>query len=382
MKHGRTNQHVRKILIGCVILCAVTSLANAEINFDLIQTPNGGIQPRAVLDEQGTIHLIYYKPAGRMGNLFYVTRSSTASTWTDPVNVNTEPGNVVPNGSIGVAHMALGKKGRVHVSWFDMHGAKYWYTRSNDDNTAFEPQRNLVKRYNKGIEASGALAADEKGNVYMFWHAGDFSNEANRRIFMTHSTNDGESFSAERRANPDRTGSCACCGLSAIADQKGTVYVSYRAAGDNIHRDMTLLKSTDFGKTFESDKIHKWQLPACPVTITSFAKRPDSGAMVTWETQGRTYVANVNNLSAAIPVGPAPISGRQKNAAVAVNSNRETLVVWGLGKGYSSGGILDWQAFDANGNPTTEKGDSAKELPRASVPAVVALPDNRFLIIY
>jgi hypothetical protein len=64
-----------------------------------------------------------------------------------------------------------------------MRGEKYWYTRLNDDGTAFESQRNLATRYNEGVEASGALAADGEGNVYVVWHSGAFSNEADRRVY-------------------------------------------------------------------------------------------------------------------------------------------------------------------------------------------------------
>ena len=45
----------------------------------MIATPNGGIQPQAVVDDAGVVHLIYFNgdPAG--GDLFYV-RSKPGTT--------------------------------------------------------------------------------------------------------------------------------------------------------------------------------------------------------------------------------------------------------------------------------------------------------------
>ena len=367
--------------IGSLFFYGFAALADAGVDIEIVRTPDDGIQPRAVVDNQGTIHLIYYKKASENGDLFYITRQPDKPSWTRPIRVNTTAKSVVPNGSIGMAQLALGKQGRVHVTWFDMHAAKFWYTRLNDDKTDFEAQRNLVTRFNKGIEASGALAADGKGNVYMVWHAG-LSSEAKRRVYVTHSKDDGKSFSPERRASPGDTGACGCCGLSAITDREGTLYVSYRAAGQNVHRDMTLLESSDSGQSFTEQTIHRWKLNACPVTTTTFAQQPNSGVIVAWETEGRSYLADIDKLSIASSVGPAPPTGRQKNPSVAVNSDGITLITWGLGRGYASGGRLHWQVFGADGKPTNQKGKVEGDMPLLSVAAAVSSPDGRFVIIH
>ena len=36
----------------------------------MIRTPDGGIQPQAVMDEQGVIHLVYFKGDPARGDLF------------------------------------------------------------------------------------------------------------------------------------------------------------------------------------------------------------------------------------------------------------------------------------------------------------------------
>ena len=198
---------------------------------------------------------------------------------------------------------------------------------------------------------------------------------------MTHSTDDGKNFGPAMRVDLGDTGSCACCALGAITDRDGTLYISYRAAGENTHRDMTLLKSTNFAQSFAKRTIDSWYLNACPVTTTALAQKPQTGALVAWETRGRVYFADVDKLSKVTPAGPPPASGRQKDPAVAVNRDGQTLLVWGVGEGWASGGILHWQVFEADGSPTNQKGKRGN-MPTSSVPEVVVLPDGRFVVIH
>jgi len=132
-----------------------------EVEF--LRVPNGGIQPQAAVDEHGTLHLVYFQGDSEIGNLFYVTRKPGGSEWSSPIQVNSREGSANRNGAISCAQMAIGKNGLVHVVWFNMHPARYWYTRKESSNPGFEKQRNLVFRYNKGVEAGASVAVDGKG---------------------------------------------------------------------------------------------------------------------------------------------------------------------------------------------------------------------------
>ena len=83
----------------------------------VIATPNGGIQPQAVADDAGVVHLIYFKgePAG--GDLFYVRGKPGTTGFSKPVRVNSQPGSVVAMGTIRGGQLALGRRGRLHVAW-------------------------------------------------------------------------------------------------------------------------------------------------------------------------------------------------------------------------------------------------------------------------
>jgi len=346
----------------------------------LLRVPNDGIQPQAAVDEQGTIHLVYYKGDSSTGNLFYVTRPPEGTEWSSPVQVNSQDASADRNEPISRAQMAVGEDGIVHVVWFNMNPAKYWYTRKESNTLGFEKQRNLVSRYNVGVETGASVAVDDKGGVFVTWHAGDFTHEDKRAVYMVRSSDAGQTFTSEERVNPNDTGVCACCGLKSMVDNEGSIYISYRSAGDKIHRDMTLLKSTDEAQTFLSETVDKWQINACPVSTTALADGP-SGPVVAWETKGQIYFAHASELTELVSA-PGKRETRRKNPAVAINQEGKILLAWAEGSGFKSGGQLHWQVYDADRKIAGSEGHLTESLPDYSIPEVVARNDGSFVILY
>src|SRR5262245_31828492 len=84
---------------------------------NLVRTPDGGIQPQAVVDSKGVVHLIYYKGDARGGDLFYVRQEPGKETFPRPIQVNSQLKSAMAAGTIRGAQLAVGKNGRVHVAW-------------------------------------------------------------------------------------------------------------------------------------------------------------------------------------------------------------------------------------------------------------------------
>jgi len=99
----------------CLSLFAASLFAAPDIK--ILRTPNNGIQPRAILDRAGTLHLLYYVGERLHGDLFYVKSSDLGATWSSPLRVNSEPGTAIAAGTIRGGEMVIGKNGRVHVAW-------------------------------------------------------------------------------------------------------------------------------------------------------------------------------------------------------------------------------------------------------------------------
>src|SRR5205823_10326728 len=84
----------------------------------LLRVPNGGIQPQAVMDAKGTLHLIYFKGSdASSGDLFYVRRQAGKERFSEPIRINSRPRSACAVGSVRGGQIALGKGGRVHVVW-------------------------------------------------------------------------------------------------------------------------------------------------------------------------------------------------------------------------------------------------------------------------
>src|SRR5882724_1322693 len=223
------------------LVCSALAFGEGE-PVTLVRVPDGGLQPQTVMDPNGVLHLVYLKGDPRACDVVYVRREPGRTNFSRSLRVNSRPGSAVAIGTVRGAQVALGRNGRLHVAWngsdqaqpHSVGGSPMLYTRLNEAGDAFEPQRNVMTS-TRHLDGGGSVAADDQGSVYVIWH-GHLSDgpqdELHRAVFMAKSTDDGRTFAAERRVNPDSTGACGCCGLKAFVDGKGTLDVLYRSADD------------------------------------------------------------------------------------------------------------------------------------------------------
>jgi hypothetical protein len=385
------------ILFRRVILCWAVALLCGQLNaaegarVQLVRTPNGGIQPQAVVDGQGVLHLSYFKGEAKAGDIFYVRQAPGSAEFSKPIQVNTVADSAIAAGTIRGAQLALGKNGRAHVAWNgtkSLDGSKHkgppmWYARMNDAGTAFETQRDLIYEAG-GLDGGGSVTADVAGNVYVLWNGEPPNNtrgEEGRAIFIARSTDEGKNFSREARANPRDNGVCACCGMRALVDSAGNLFAIYRAAGGKVNRDETLILSRNGGQSFEILNEHPWKAAACPMSSAALIETK-SGTFAAWETADQVYFMTLapKTLQASRPVAP-PGVGKRKHPVAATDKSGEVLLAWTEGTGWQRGGSVAWQVFDANGNPTVEKG-RAPGVPVWGLAAAIARPDGTFVIVY
>jgi hypothetical protein len=374
----------------CLPVASSFSAQSGTSGIILLRTPNGGIQPQAVMDERGALHLIYFSGEAGGGDVYYVRRDPGKTEFNAPLRVNSDPGSAIAAGTIRGAHLAIGKNGRVHVAWNGPHKpggyeAPMFYARMNDAGTGFEPQRNVM-RFSGGLDGGGSIAADTSGAVYVAWHGrGDKEGEEHRRVWVVRSTDEGKTFSREAAAWNEPTGACGCCGMRAFADRTGRVHLFYRSATEREHRDMYLLTSENQGRSFSGALLDKWRLNTCPLSSAALANASDErkGLLAAWETEGQVYFAlfDPKKPRSFAPI-PAPgAAGNRKHPVIAANSRGEIMFVWTEGTGWKKGGSLAWQLYDSQGKPLGEKGE-APGVAVWSFAAVIAENNGSFTIIY
>ena len=368
------------IIGGFVLVIAFLSggryLGKASV--EVVRIPDGARMPRAVIDESGTMHVIYFEGVMSGGDLFYVSRGRGHDTWSAPMLVNREPRSVVGMGPIDGGQLAIDSRNVIHVVWFQTNPTRIFYTRSQQNTDLFETQRMLWTENDGSFEASPTVATDLEGNVFALWHAGG-SEDYERGVHLVVSRDEGRTFGQVQKVSKIDEGACGCCNMAALTGLSGEVYVSYRSAAQNIRRGQRLLTLSDAGRRFDDQLIHEWEIGACPVTTTTLSNGPEA-TKIAWETDGQVYFASVDRLDVfASPQGTPRF--RRKNPVVAVNQRSQTLLAWGDGPGLRAGGTLHWSIFDSSGRQTNQNGDGPT-VPSGSAPAVIVQPDDSFTILY
>jgi hypothetical protein len=359
---------------------------------EVIEIPGGGVQPQAVVDSEGVIHLVFLRGDPAASDVYYSRRKPGETSFEAPIRVNSEPGCAIAMGTVRGVRIALGRGSLVHVAWNGTQKAKpanpiagspLLYARSNEAKAGFEPQRNLMTA-TQGLDGGGSIAADSSGSVYVAWHglARGLSGEANRRMWVARSKDDGRTFSAEEPASTDSTGACACCGTAALVGSQGSLYLLYRAATGGVERGMVLLTSRNGGKHFDAANLDAWRINACPMSTTSIVEG-SRGVLTAWETKGQVSFARIDRESGVRTQEASPPggTGSRKHPALAVNGRGEFLLVWAEGTGWQKGGSLAWQMFDESGRPIGPPGQVENGVPVWGLATVVARPDGGFTII-
>jgi hypothetical protein len=348
--------------------------ATRDSDVQTIRVPPGGVQPQAVVDSKGVTHLVYLKgdPAG--ADVEYVWKGPNDARFSEPIRVNDQPGSAIALGTVRGAHIAIGRSDRIHVAWNGSsvaapkgkrNAAPMLYSRLSDSREKFDRQRNLMTT-GGGLDGGGTLAADTKGNVYVTWHAQGQENgmplegEGHRRVWLARSANDGDTFEAETAVSPAELGACGCCGMGALTDGVGHLYLLYRTAREIVHRDMYLLISRDQGRTFQAIDLHTWEIGACPMSTVSMALA-DGRVVLAWETAKQVYFTTVDSrsLSAGKPIAAPGSGNNRKHPTVAADRSGKVLLGWTEGTGWKRGGSLAWQMFDASGQPVGTAGEAA-----------------------
>jgi len=370
----------------------------AEAGVELVRVPNGGVQPEIAVDRAGVAHMVYLSGEPGAANVFYVRSADGGKSFSPAVRVNSQEASAIATGTIRGAQIAIGRSGIVHVAWNGSDaalprppvnprtkraGMPMLYARANAAGTAFEPQRNLMTR-TTNLDGGGSIAADARGGVYVAWHGNSITGEDGedaRRIWIARSADDGVTFETERPVSDPATGVCGCCAVRLAATPGGELQLLYRAATDKVHRDIYSMVSRDQGRTFAGARVQGWEIGACPMTSMSIVA--GSRVLRAWETDGQVYF---NSTAAGDPPKTPPVAGgsepmRRKHPRLAVNQQGTVLLAWTDGTAWARGGSLAWQAFGADGRPTSVEG-TRPGIPVWSFAAVLARPDGGFTIFY
>jgi hypothetical protein len=352
-----------------ITVAAATNAIASPPNVEVLRLPDHGMQPRIALADDGSIHLTYLTGHPQSSDVQYQRRPAEAPAFSAPVRVNSESGSAIASGAVRGCDIAL-ENSRVHIIWNGSaqtsvkiggktaQSSPVLYSHS-DDGKAFTPQTNLM--HTSWYLDGGASIAATAGRISVLWHAADGSKpsgEENRGVFLTTSTDRGQTFSPELRLKEADDGACACCGLHAFSD-RGRLAILYRRAAQASDRDECFLLEDAKG-SFNRTLLDPWPIRACPMT-TADAFVTSDAVLLAWETQGQVYVGRWTGKleTKASPPGDQ----KRKHPRVTARKTGEVLLVWTETPGWGQGGNIAWQEFDKDLKPIEGGSGHAENLP-------------------
>ncbi len=376
------------VLIVLAVHGAAWPVTASESAVRLTRVPGHGVQPRAVLDHSGTLHLVYLAGDPGGSEVFYTSRKAGKPSFAKPLRVNQTPGSAVAMGTIRGARLALGQAGRVHVAWNGSHkagshghGAPMFYTRLKQDGSGFEQERNLMT-HTRALDGGGAVVADAKGNVQVVWHAAPLDAERGenaRGVYVAKSSDHGKNFAREVNINP-QPGTCGCCGLDAFLDRDGRLLTLYRGVSGEAQRDMTLLVGNQ--PAAKSLVVGPWEVRTCPMSAAAFAQTP-GGIAGAWEAKGNIHLGWFGTGKPSVKNSTLiHRKAYQRHPSIATNRDGSMVVAWSENTGWKKGGGLAWRIYDAKSKPTDQQGQRPHGVPKWSFAAAVAHPDGSFEILH
>ena len=101
-------RHLTAVLIAIALSggCARADSASGRVMVEKL--PDGGLQPQAIADPRGVIHLAYVTGDPAAADLYYVTRTPDGK-YSQPIQINSQPGTSVALGTVRGVQLAIGR---------------------------------------------------------------------------------------------------------------------------------------------------------------------------------------------------------------------------------------------------------------------------------
>ena len=262
-----------------ILVFATCTQKRSSIHAGITLIANGHM-PAITKDDSQVIHLVY----GTGDSIMYTFSNSKGDFFSSPQLIDTLEGLVayatrgpqIAATHKGIAVIAVNKSGNIY-SYIKNPGGLWVKTQKVNDADTTDKEGFL------------GLASDNGNNLFAIWT--DLRNNHRNKIFGARSVDGGKTWRKNIRlyASPDGT-VCECCKPSVVM-KKNYVFVMFRNFL-NGNRDLYLTQSTNAGETFgEARKLGKgnWALNGCPMDGGGLALNDKDYVQTVWRRQSKIY---------------------------------------------------------------------------------------------
>lgn len=270
--------------------------------------------PKMQQNAAGVMALCYLERNGTTSQIFATVSKDGGTTWSAPMKSNTVTTKIL--GYQRQPRTAIGADGVLHMVWTDLRPnstqVATYYSKSTDDGTTWTPRRLISDTNDTRYQDFSYVAVDANNTVYIsYLSSAPGTPDGNEHVFLRFSTDEGSTWSAERRVDAFPTGgSCECCQQQMKVTAEGHVYVVFRSNIKN-RRDVWCARSLDRGVTFEAPILiqsQPWNISMCPTSGPCIALDANENAHISWQDardavkQNVVYYARLPYMSRATPV--------------------------------------------------------------------------------
>lgn len=240
----------------------------------------------AIAVHEGKVYISYIREEG---DVYITALSAEGKSILPPVKVNDK--SAPANGIHQSPGLAIGSKGEIYITWVspvegEEFAADIRFARSLDGGKTFLPSiraNDNIAASPKGFE-SLAIAKDR--SIYIAWLDGRDKKKGSSAAYFARSSDGGKTFEKNRKLDDN---ACPCCRTALAVSQDGSVYVSWRKVFEGDIRDMVVVSSSDYGRTFNQPVVvseDKWAIQGCPHRGPSMAVDDKGLLYYTWYTEG------------------------------------------------------------------------------------------------
>ncbi|HEY0730085.1 MAG TPA: sialidase family protein, partial [Pyrinomonadaceae bacterium] len=248
------------LLTGCHRFAADASRATAFQPKQISAPDVDAAEPVTASAPDGGFYVAWVNHnANSKSDVMLARYDSEGVTSGSPVMVNQQAGVATAwrgdPPSIAVADKSVYVLWTARVESDDKKGTDLYLSVSHDQGKTFASPVRVNDDKLIGAHGMHSLAVSNDGKIYAAWlderniitpkpskHAGGHHMESNRELFVTHSTDGGKTFSANRKVAEN---ACPCCKTALAVSADGTLYAGWRQVLPGNFRHIAVASSTD-----------------------------------------------------------------------------------------------------------------------------------------
>ncbi len=331
---------LNRLCLALLLANCVPTLVAQVHQHGTMSKEDGRYNPFLAADPRGGFYLVYVERKAGISNVM-LQRSPDGKTFSAPVRVNSELGDATVRNE-NPPKVAVGPTGQIYVCWANERGrwkGNVRFARSVDGGKTFSPAVSINS--DAASEPAGhafqSVTVGKTGQIYVTWidERNKKTTDRGAEIWMSRSTDEGRTFSPDRRILGDV---CECCRTQLQIDASGRMFLSYRTVPSSgpMFRDIVVAVSHDGGKSFSKTIVNQdeWEVNACPVAGPALSIDAGGQVSVTWFTGGggRPGLYHASSADHGASFSPrrllSPNQKLGKHSQTAMVSQGRVLVAW------------------------------------------------------